>query len=177
MNKNAIPYKDTFAAAGSPLAIAIAESPAAAKKVYDDTTARFDALYPGAAADRFALIELGKSVHHFPAVSAPESDDSEQSIWDGVDYEDLQQIAIFSTFEAEQLKKQNLQLKELLARLHADITGLMQESEGVAGLHLNGDLAAWDELLPGGRFERLSNLNEVAESLKVEIQMHVTEGA
>lgn len=30
---------------------------------------------------------------------------------------------------------------------------LIDESKGVAGLHLNGDVADWDELLAGGRFE------------------------
>lgn len=50
--KHITPYKDTLAAKGSQLAAAIEESPAAAKKVYENTTARFDALYPAAAADR-----------------------------------------------------------------------------------------------------------------------------
>ena len=30
---------------------------------------------------------------------------------------------------------------------------LINESYGVAGLHLNGDVAPWDELLEGGKFE------------------------
>ena len=30
---------------------------------------------------------------------------------------------------------------------------LMRESDGVAGLHLNGDVATWDELRTGGPFE------------------------
>lgn len=47
-----IPYKDTLAAKGSQLAAAIAESPAAAKKIHDETAARFDAMYPGAKDDR-----------------------------------------------------------------------------------------------------------------------------
>jgi hypothetical protein len=50
--KNTIPYKKTLAAKGSQLADAIALSPEAAKKVHDDTQARFDALYPGALEDR-----------------------------------------------------------------------------------------------------------------------------
>ncbi|MDU7523505.1 MAG: hypothetical protein E7K72_19325 [Roseomonas mucosa] len=33
------------------------------------------------------------------------------------------------------------------------IDNLIAESHGVAGLHLNGDMAPWDELLAGGRFE------------------------
>lgn len=50
--KNGFVYKQTVAAKGSQLAQAIAESPEAAKRVYEDTTARFDALYPGAKQDR-----------------------------------------------------------------------------------------------------------------------------
>ena len=30
---------------------------------------------------------------------------------------------------------------------------LMDESHGVTGLHLNGDVAPWDELRTGGRYE------------------------
>jgi len=33
------------------------------------------------------------------------------------------------------------------------IWDLIKESEGVAGLHLNGDMAPWSDLLEGGRFE------------------------
>jgi hypothetical protein len=33
------------------------------------------------------------------------------------------------------------------------VRDLIAQSEGVAGLHLNGDLAPWGELLEGGRFE------------------------
>lgn len=58
--KNATPYKDTLAGKGSALAVAIAESPAAAKKVYEDTTSRFDAMYPGAKDDRIWFTQLSK---------------------------------------------------------------------------------------------------------------------
>lgn len=34
-----------------------------------------------------------------------------------------------------------------------DFDDLISESEGVAGLHLNGDLAPWRELIDGGRFD------------------------
>ena len=33
------------------------------------------------------------------------------------------------------------------------VRNLMDESDGVAGLHLNGDIATWDELERGGEFE------------------------
>ena len=48
------------------------------------------------------------------------------------------------------------QLQQRVDRLTDGIKGvsiLMAESEGVSGLHLNGDIAPWDELLEGGRFE------------------------
>ena len=33
------------------------------------------------------------------------------------------------------------------------VSELIRNSEGVAGLHKNGDIAPWDELLSGGHFE------------------------
>jgi len=53
--KNATPYKDTLAGKGSALAEAMSVSPEAAKTVYDATTERFDAMYPGAKDDRIAF--------------------------------------------------------------------------------------------------------------------------
>lgn len=47
----------------------------------------------------------------------------------------------------------------ILALLEGELKGLdavqdlINNSYGVAGLHLNGDVAPWDELLEGGRFE------------------------
>lgn len=52
-----------------------------------------------------------------------------------------------------------------LAGLVADIDGLVSESDGVAGLHLNGDVAPWGELLPGGRFERFEHLEAARAAL------------
>lgn len=31
----------------------------------------------------------------------------------------------------------------------SDVVGFMEESKGVIGWHLNGDVAEWDEILPG----------------------------
>lgn len=50
-------------------------------------------------------------------------------------------------------------LLEALKGLLDDVQGLMSESKGVAGLHLNGDVADWASLDEGGRFERLSNMS------------------
>lgn len=40
-----------------------------------------------------------------------------------------------------------------------EIIDLMSESYGLTGFHLNGDIAPWSELEEGGRFERLTSLN------------------
>lgn len=44
------------------------------------------------------------------------------------------------------------ELEEMQKGLDA-VRDLINNSYGVAGLHLNGDVAPWDELLEGGRFE------------------------
>ena len=44
------------------------------------------------------------------------------------------------------------ELEEMQKGLDA-VQDLINNSYGVAGLHLNGDVAPWDELLEGGRFE------------------------
>jgi hypothetical protein len=43
--------------------------------------------------------------------------------------------------------------RELLTLLLDDLDALIDDSEGVAGLHLNGDIACWESLRQGGRFE------------------------
>lgn len=65
--------------------------------------------------------------------------------------------------EIEALKAERAELAGALNALVDDINALVSESHGVAGLHRNGDVATWDEILPGGRFERMSSL-EPAES-------------
>ena len=44
-------------------------------------------------------------------------------------------------------------LVEASAIFVKDVRDLIANSEGVSGLHLNGDVADWDSLLPGGAFE------------------------
>ena len=57
--------------------------------------------------------------------------------------------------------------REEIARLRRAVDAvraLIAESQGVAGLHLNGDVATWDELLRGGRFEEwLGPLSDAIE--------------
>ncbi len=50
-------------------------------------------------------------------------------------------------------------LLDALKGVLSDIEGLMRESSGVYGLHLNGDVSPWNELDEGGRFERLEHLS------------------
>jgi hypothetical protein len=47
------------------------------------------------------------------------------------------------------LQAENAKLRKVVE----DLVALINDSHGVAGLHLNGDAAPWDELLAGGRFE------------------------
>ena len=57
-----------------------------------------------------------------------------------------------------ELQRQRDELLGALEGLAGDIQGLIDESDGVDGLHLNGDVATWGELEAGGRFERLTHL-------------------
>lgn len=66
--------------------------------------------------------------------------------------------------EIEALKAERAELAGALNALVDDINTLASESHGVVGLHRNGDVATWGEILPGGRFERMSSL-ELAESV------------
>jgi len=51
--------------------------------------------------------------------------------------------------ENDELQKQR---DSLLGGIQA-VESLISESTGVMGLHLNGDVAQWDELRTGGQFE------------------------
>lgn len=46
-----------------------------------------------------------------------------------------------------------------------EVQDLIGESHGVYGLHLNGDESPWGELEKGGRFERLTLLNEALAAI------------
>lgn len=55
-------------------------------------------------------------------------------------------------------------LLEKLQRLVEDLDSLIASSDGVAGLHRNGDVAEWCELTSGGQFEKwLSSLDEARD--------------
>lgn len=56
-------------------------------------------------------------------------------------------------------------LKTAAEALLHEVDDLVGESLGVIGLHLNGDAAPWPELLVGGRFERLSSLEDLRAAI------------
>jgi hypothetical protein len=62
------------------------------------------------------------------------------------------------------------ELVEAAARVAADVADLAAHSEGVAGLHMNGDLAPWESLLDGGEFGTwlgsVAELEEVIAKMK-----------
>lgn len=58
------------------------------------------------------------------------------------------------------------ELVEAAARVAADVADLAAHSEGVAGLHMDGDLAPWGSLLDGGEFGAwLGSVAELEEVL------------
>ncbi len=68
----------------------------------------------------------------------------------------------------ETLLKRIDQLESEVSTLNAAITNvadLIDNSDGVLGLHQNGDIAGWDELLEGGHFEEwLIDFSKALES-------------
>lgn len=63
-------------------------------------------------------------------------------------------------WKVRNLQDHNASLKKCLEQsmenfdlLKGSLHDLIDDSEGVVGLHLNGDVAPWEELMEGGRFE------------------------
>lgn len=65
--------------------------------------------------------------------------------------------------EIRALRARVAHLEKMASALVYEIYELASESEGVAGLHPNGEVAEWDDLLPAGKFERLSSLYSLEE--------------
>lgn len=55
--------------------------------------------------------------------------------------------------EIANFRERNAALAMALSGLSEAVHHLIEHSEGVAGLHLNGDLAPWHSLTEGGQFE------------------------
>lgn len=62
------------------------------------------------------------------------------------------------------VERQSAALK-LAREALGEVQDLIGESHGVYGLHLNGDESPWGELEQGGRFERLTSLNEALAAI------------
>ena len=72
-------------------------------------------------------------------------------------YLDVLNVALAGTHKInETLRDKIRQIEAENERLRAGIKAvenLIGDSHGVYGLHLNGDLSPWDELLAGGHYE------------------------
>ena len=58
------------------------------------------------------------------------------------------------------------ELLEELKKLVSDLGELMRQSTGVAGLHLNGDVAVWDSIQPGGQNGPWIDLDSAREAIR-----------
>lgn len=61
--------------------------------------------------------------------------------------------------------------KAVLRKIVSDLDDLIASSEGVAGLHRNGDIAPWEELTEGGQFESWLSSLEVARGVLEQTQV------
>lgn len=79
------------------------------------------------------------------------------------------------------LEESERRLREALTTAQAGlqlVADLIDESTGVAGLHLNGDLTPWDELRNGGRFDSwlfqfdaaLNDVNKALAAAGIEVK-------
>ena len=93
-----------------------------------------------------------------------------------VPYEDSLGVALSLTGRTKQYANgKTATLREQVEKLTAalklardalgEVQDLIGESHGVYGLHLNGDESPWGELEQGGRFERLTSLNEAIAAI------------
>lgn len=72
--------------------------------------------------------------------------------------------------ELRMLRKQHSELLKALRALTASVSDLASESEGVTGLHLNGNLADWDELLSeGGYLSAHAEATEILAKYKEQV--------
>lgn len=86
-----------------------------------------------------------------------------------IEFIQREKLASMASHAASLIRSQAARIEKLekaLRGLTDDISGLIDESEGVYGLHLNGDPSPWDELVAGGRFERLTHLPDAAAALE-----------
>ena len=78
-------------------------------------------------------------------------------------YEKAAEAAMLLNFKVEELTRQ----RDLAVSALNSVSALIDNSTGVAGLHLNGDVAPWEELRTGGRFESwLLEFDEALAAIK-----------
>ena len=65
----------------------------------------------------------------------------------------MPQLQLDAADEIERLRALKERLVQSASKFVFDLECLARESDGVAGLHRNGDVAPWDEVLPGGEYE------------------------
>ena len=66
------------------------------------------------------------------------------------------------------------EIYEALDKACRSVTELIDNSYGVDQLHMNGDVAPWDDLRPGGRYEGwLIEFDEALETLRKYAQEEV----
>ena len=70
-------------------------------------------------------------------------------LYEGMEVAELIRICVERDKEIEDLTAENSKLREGISAIAA----LIRSSDGVVGLHKNGDVAGWDELMKGGEFE------------------------
>ncbi len=67
---------------------------------------------------------------------------------------------------ADRIEALEAEVERLRAGVKA-VQALIRESDGVAGLHLNGDIAPWSTLLAGGHYEEwLRDLSAALEAFE-----------
>jgi hypothetical protein len=74
------------------------------------------------------------------------------------------------TGEAGDLRQALESLRELAARHIDELDDLRGRSEGVYGLHKNGDEAPWCDVFPGGHYEQISALTELRDLVSEEVE-------
>ena len=100
------------------------------------------------------VVELDEIGNHYSNhVSAMTSEGlySKSDIAAELGYRDAMIDSLKSKLQSAEQERD--QLKAQVNGMKQAIDDLVRDSEGVAGLHQNGDVAPWDELLTGGRFD------------------------
>jgi predicted flavoprotein YhiN len=73
---------------------------------------------------------------------------------------------MIATEKTPECSKEISEIISAAFKLVVDLDELMANSDGVAGLHMNGEVADWDSLCEGGSFDAwLSSLEQLRRAL------------